>query len=72
MGFNDRWEAIKGLRKKYDAGQDIGLELLIGAELLNAAAAELKADRAALTAAAEQLSRVSPEQGVSIAQHHPG
>jgi len=68
IGWEDHYTTWKkGLRKKYDAGQDISLELLIGAELLSAAAVVLEAEGPVLTAAAEKLSRVSPEQGVAIA-----
>jgi len=68
-GWEDHYTTWKkGLRKKYEAGQDIALELQIGAELLNAAAV-LSADSPVLTAAAAKLTLVSPEEGVSIAQN---
>ncbi|MVN21695.1 alpha-1,4-glucan--maltose-1-phosphate maltosyltransferase [Mucilaginibacter arboris] len=58
----------KGLKKKYEAGQDIAVELQIGVELLEQAAAENENHKAVLLAWADQLKQAeSPEQGVAIA-----
>lgn len=58
----------KSLKKKYDAGQDIGVELQIGAALLNDAAAKNKKEAPKLRAWAAQLTEVNdPEQGVFLA-----
>jgi starch synthase (maltosyl-transferring) len=57
----------KGLQKKFDAGQDIAVELQIGAELLEDAAAT-SSDKAALLAWSKQLRNLdAPEQGVFLA-----
>jgi starch synthase (maltosyl-transferring) len=57
----------KGLQKKFDAGQDITVELQIGAELLEDAAAN-SSDKAALLAWSKQLRNLdAPEQGVFLA-----
>jgi starch synthase (maltosyl-transferring) len=58
----------KGLKKKFEAGQDIGVELQIGAELLNEAALENKNDAARLKAWAKHLLDLNdPEQSVFLA-----
>ncbi|RVU00762.1 alpha-1,4-glucan--maltose-1-phosphate maltosyltransferase [Mucilaginibacter limnophilus] len=58
----------KGLKKKYEAGQDISIELQIGAELLKEAAAKNKKDASWLKAWADQLVELSdPEQSVFLA-----
>jgi starch synthase (maltosyl-transferring) len=45
----------KGLKKKFDAGQDIGVELQIGVELLQEAAIQNENEKAVLLAWADQL-----------------
>lgn len=58
----------KGLRKKFDAGQDISVEFLIGVELLEQAAAENKSDSAALLAWAQRLKNTTdPAEEVALA-----
>lgn len=58
----------KGLKKKFEAGQDIGLELQIGAELLNEAALENKKDAARLKAWANHLLEFNDgQQSVDLA-----
>ena len=65
-GWEDHYSTWKhGLKKKYDAGQDIALELRIGADLLLAAAEVLKEESALLKNAASQM--VDTEDGLVIA-----
>jgi starch synthase (maltosyl-transferring) len=60
----------KGLKKKFDAGQDIGVELQIGAELLNDAAQQNKKEGAKLKAWAKHLLELEAEQSVSLAYNN--
>lgn len=65
-GWEDHYSTWKhGLKKKYDAGQDIALELRIGADLLLAAAEVLKEESALLKNAASQM--IDTEDGLVIA-----
>jgi starch synthase (maltosyl-transferring) len=58
----------KGIKKKFEAGQDIGVELQIGAELLNEAALENKKDAARLKAWANQFLEFNDgQQSVDLA-----
>jgi starch synthase (maltosyl-transferring) len=58
----------KGLKKKADAGQAIAVELQIGVELLEEAAAASPADQAELSVWAERLKQAdNPEQAVLLA-----
>jgi starch synthase (maltosyl-transferring) len=58
----------KGLKKKFEAGQDIGVELQIGAELLNEAALENKKDAARLKAWANHFLEFNDgQQSVDLA-----
>ena len=58
----------KGLKKKFDAGQDIAVELLIGIELLEHAATENRKEAAKLLAWANQLKQSkTDEQAVFLA-----
>lgn len=58
----------KGLRKKFDAGQDINIELQIGAEMLKQAAVDNEDGRSALTDWAQQLKQLNnPAAQVSLA-----
>lgn len=57
----------KGLKKKFDAGQDIAVELQIGAELLEEAATHNKVNQAQLKGWASQLQSENPEQAVVLA-----
>jgi starch synthase (maltosyl-transferring) len=67
-GWEDHFETWKkGLKKKYDAGQDIHVELQIGVQLLQEAAEFLTNDRPLLLDTANQLAQADPQEGVSIA-----
>jgi starch synthase (maltosyl-transferring) len=67
-GWEDHYTTWKkGLNKKHEAGQDIGLELQIGAGLLLSAAEVLTEDKALLTGAADRLKTADAEEGVVIA-----
>ncbi|WP_345950693.1 alpha-1,4-glucan--maltose-1-phosphate maltosyltransferase [Mucilaginibacter sp. PAMB04274] len=58
----------KGLKKKFDAGQDIAVELLIGIELLEEAAAHNVDDKASLLSWASQIKRLTdPKEAVALA-----
>ncbi|MFC3197831.1 alpha-1,4-glucan--maltose-1-phosphate maltosyltransferase [Parapedobacter deserti] len=58
----------KGVKKKYDAGQDVRVELQIGAELLRDAASKNKGEADRLNAwAAQLLEFTDPGQGVLLA-----
>jgi starch synthase (maltosyl-transferring) len=58
----------KGLKKKFDAGQDITVELQIGVELLEEAATHNKADQLQLQAWVKQLNEAgNTEQAVELA-----
>lgn len=81
-GWEDHYETWKkGLQKKQAAGQDISLELQIGAGLLRTAAETLTANSQLLKDTADQLLTASDAEGVSIAsgeeigmvmlQYHP-
>jgi Glycosidases len=59
----------KGLKKKYDAGQDINVELQIGAALLRDAASSNEQEAARLNAWAQELLHLS-DPGQSIALAH--
>ena len=55
----------KGLQKKYDAGQDVRIELEIGAQMLRTASAELKKESRKLLAWADELIRLE-DTGESV------
>lgn len=57
----------KGLKKKFDAGQNIDVELQIGVELLEEAATHNKADQTQLKGWASQLQSENPELAVVLA-----
>ncbi|WP_345953409.1 alpha-1,4-glucan--maltose-1-phosphate maltosyltransferase [Mucilaginibacter sp. PAMB04168] len=58
----------KGLKKKFDAGQDIAVELLIGIELLEEAAAHNVDDKASLLSWASQIKQLAdPKEAVALA-----
>ena len=58
----------KGLQKKYEAGQDISVELQIGVQLLEQASAENETNKAELLAWADELKQAeSPAQSVVLA-----
>jgi len=68
-GWEDHYGTWKkGLQKKEEAGQDIGLELYIGAELLQAAAKTLTDERPLLKDAADKMLTAGHAEGVSIAR----
>jgi len=60
----------KGLKKKYEAGQDINVELQIGAEFLNDAALHNEKDAAKLRAWASHLLALDAEQSVFLAYNN--
>jgi starch synthase (maltosyl-transferring) len=67
-GWEDHYGTWKkGLVKKYEAGQDIGLELQIGAGLLNAAAKALPDEGPLLTSTASRMEQADAAGGVVIA-----
>jgi starch synthase (maltosyl-transferring) len=67
-GWEDHFETWKkGLKKKFEAGQDIKVELQIGVQLLQQAAEFLTDDRTLLLDTATQLSEVEPLEGVALA-----
>ena len=68
IGWEDHYTTWKhGLKKKHTAGQDIALELQIGAALLRTAADVLLQDNAFLTSAAIRMERATADEGLAIA-----
>jgi len=57
----------KGLKKKFDAGHDINVEIQIGVELLEEAASHNKANGVQLKSWASQLQSENPAQAVVLA-----
>jgi starch synthase (maltosyl-transferring) len=69
IGWEDHFSTWKhGLLKKYKAGQDLALDLQIGADLLLQAADQLTANSTDLIAIAGQLRFADAEIGVGISQ----
>jgi len=66
-GWEDHFETWKkGLKKKFDAGQDIQVELQIGVQILEQAADFLTEDRVLLLETAGKLAKADPLEGVSL------
>lgn len=67
-GWEDHYSNWKkGLKKKFEAGQDIDIEILIGVRLLEKASQILKEDQQQLLTWAEQLKNSEKQEAVSLA-----